>query len=97
MGVRVLARLGPGIVLALGLSVATDLALAQSQQHSRRTQQSYADQDQQDQSYLDPGPAPSRTRVPNYVAIGQSNFSQPFYDSMADPGGSDFEDMTLPN
>jgi hypothetical protein len=91
MAVRVLARLGAGMVLALTLATAADLALAQSQQYSRRAQQSYADQNQQDQSYLDPGPAPSRTRIPNYVAIGQSDYSQPFYDSMADPGGSDFE------
>jgi hypothetical protein len=89
MGVRVFSRLGPGIVLTLALLAAADLAAAQSQQHSRRAQQN--DADQQDQSYLDPGPAPIRQRTPNYVAIGQSDYSQPFYDSMADPGGTDFE------
>lgn len=88
MAMRVLSRLAPGMVLALALSLAADLALAQSQQYSRRAQQNQADQDQ---SYLDPGPAPVRQRTPNYVAIGQSDYSQPFYDSMADPGGTDFE------
>lgn len=91
MGVRVFSRLRPGIVMTLALLAAADLAAAQSQQHSRRAQQNDADQDQQDQSYLDPGPAPVRQRAPNYVAIGQSDYSQPFYDSMADPGGTDFE------
>jgi hypothetical protein len=85
---RVLSRLGPCLVLALALAVPAEPASAQSQ---RRAQPSYAKQYQQDQSYLDPGPAPAQTRVPNYVAIGQSDYSQPFHDSMADPGGTDFE------
>ena len=88
MAMRGLTRLGPGMVLALTLWVAAEPALAQSQ---RRAQPNYANQNQQDQSYLDPGPAPAQTRVPNYVAIGQSDYSQPFHDSMADPGGTDFD------
>jgi hypothetical protein len=82
------SRLGFCLILALALATAAAPASAQSQ---RRVQQNQASQDLQDQSYLDPGPAPVRQRTPNYVAIGQSDFSQPYYDSMADPGGSDFE------
>jgi hypothetical protein len=80
------------VPLALGLS-ALSLEAAAQQWSPNRThpRQPY---NQQDQSYLDPGPPPPRVHTPNYAAIGESDFSQPFYDSMSDPGGSDFETFT---
>lgn len=78
--------------LTLGLSVLSlEAAAQQSYYHGQARQPAYS---QQDQSYLDPGPPPPRVHTPNYVAIGESDFSQPFYDSMSDPGGSDFENFT---
>jgi hypothetical protein len=76
--------------LALGLS-ALSLEAAAQQSYPYGTHPRQQGYSQQDQSYLDPGPPPPRVHIPNYVAIGESDFSQPFYDSMSDPGGSDFE------
>ncbi len=79
-------------IAALGVAAFALEATAQ-QQYPRPHYRAPA-YSQQDQSYLDPGPPPPQVRVPNYVAIGESDFSQPFYNSMSDPGGADFEDFS---
>jgi hypothetical protein len=79
-------------MVTLGFA-AFSLEAAAQQQYQRPHHRAPA-YSQQDQSYLDPGPPPPQVRVPNYVAIGESDFSQPFYNSMSDPGGADFEDFS---